>query len=164
MFLKITNFQIFYIALNILINQLFIFATSSPEKNSTHPTTYQLGKFSVNEINKFYLRNLDHLITLKGDTSPIFGNTTSINYYYIDLYIGNPPQKQSLIIDTGSHITSVPCLPYCEKCGKHLNKYYDMHKSNESRLVDCTNHTCKNTWAGSCGTNNQCQFFIVRHT
>ncbi len=54
----------------------------------------------------------------------IFGNSSILNYYYINIYLGSPPKKQSVIIDTGSHITTVPCLPYCEKCGKHLNSYY----------------------------------------
>ena len=126
------------------------------------PSFYKVSKLNANILKKSSLRNLDHLIDLKGNSTGIFGNSTTINYYFVDLYIGEPPQKQSLIIDTGSHLTAIPCLPYCESCGKHLNKYYDMRLSNRSKIINCKEDTCKNLWAGSCGTDDQCSFFIVR--
>ncbi len=123
--------------------------------------TFELNKISMKELQSPSLRNLDHLIDLKGDSSPIFGNSTTINYYYVNLYIGEPPQKQSLIVDTGSHLTAVPCLPHCQKCGTHLNKYYDMRLSNKSKTVSCEEEVCKNLWVGSCGSESQCDFRIV---
>ena len=59
------------------------------------------------------------------DTMFLQGNATSILYYFIDIYIGYPPQKQTLIVDTGSSNTGVPCKNFCENCGKHINSYYD---------------------------------------
>lgn len=154
----------------ILINFLIIlffshfFKCSDLENTKTFETKnyYQLTKINANHLNKYSLRNLDHLITLKGNSTPIFGNSSAINYYFADLYIGDPPQKQSLIIDTGSHLTAVPCLPHCERCGNHLNKYYDMRLSSKSKIVNCKEDICKNSWSGSCGTDDQCSFFIVR--
>lgn len=32
-----------------------------------------------------------------------------LGYYYINLFVGEPPQKQSVIVDTGSSITAFPC-------------------------------------------------------
>ncbi len=49
----------------------------------------------------------------------IHGNIT-LNYYYLDAYIGTPPQIQSLIIDTGSHMTIIPCEG-CSICRDHQN-------------------------------------------
>ena len=66
------------------------------------------------------LRELDPM----NQFSQIYGNSSSLNYYFVNLYIGNPPKRQAVIIDTGSHLTSVPCMPLCESCGKHLNSYY----------------------------------------
>jgi hypothetical protein len=56
----------------------------------------------------------------------------SLGYYYADLYLGTPPQKQSFIIDTGSTLFAVPCN-MCTSCGlRHLNPQFDVTKSNTS--------------------------------
>ena len=39
---------------------------------------------------------------------PIFGNST-LGYYYIEAYVGSHEDKKALIIDTGSHMTILPC-------------------------------------------------------
>ena len=39
-------------------------------------------------------------------------------YYTTRLWIGTPPQKFALIVDTGSTVTYVPCSD-CEQCGRH---------------------------------------------
>lgn len=41
-------------------------------------------------------------------TSILYG-CSDLGYDYVNIYVGNPPQKQSLIIDTGSSITAFPC-------------------------------------------------------
>jgi hypothetical protein len=58
--------------------------------------------------------------------TPIYGNSSYINYYFVNMYVGTPPKMQSLITDTGSSVTTIPCQPLCEACGKHLNSYYNM--------------------------------------
>lgn len=107
------------------------------------------------------LRELEHLSTLTGDSTPIFGNSSSLNYYYVNLYIGQPPQRQSVIIDTGSHITAVPCQPHCINCGKHINPYYDMKKSNNSGLVECNTETCHQFKNSQCDGESSCTFSVV---
>lgn len=108
-----------------------------------------LFTFNLNKINGMYkssnykTRMLDdHLGKFFGDSSIIFGNSSSLNYYYVNIYIGNPPQKQAVIIDTGSHITAVPCQPYCKSCGKHINDYYNSTNSNMSKLLQCGSNEC----------------------
>lgn len=39
----------------------------------------------------------------------VYGDT-NMGYYYINIFVGYPPQRQSVIIDTGSWITAFPCL------------------------------------------------------
>jgi hypothetical protein len=39
-------------------------------------------------------------------------------YYTTRLWIGTPPQRFALIVDTGSSVTYVPCSS-CEQCGRH---------------------------------------------
>ena len=39
--------------------------------------------------------------------------------HYVFLWVGSPPQRVSVIVDTGSHHTAFPCVG-C-KCGKHVS-------------------------------------------
>lgn len=39
---------------------------------------------------------------------PLYGNV-SLGYYYANIYVGFPAQKQSVIIDTGSGQLALPC-------------------------------------------------------
>lgn len=67
---------------------------------------------------------------------PIYGNA-SLGYYYVKLYIGTPPQEQSVIIDTGSGQLALPCNR-CTNCNpNHVDKPFDMRKSKTSKYVTC---------------------------
>jgi len=46
--------------------------------------------------------------------------------------VGSPPQRVSVIVDTGSHHTAFPCMG-CN-CGKHMNELYDPKKSKSSKV------------------------------
>ena len=37
--------------------------------------------------------------------------------HYAEIYVGSPPQKASVILDTGSHLTSFVCAS-CTTCGQ----------------------------------------------
>ena len=41
-------------------------------------------------------------------TFPIHGNVT-LGYFYVDLYVGINAQRQSVILDSGSSLTTFPC-------------------------------------------------------
>ena len=78
------------------------------------------------------------LIALFIHTSPLrsvqlFGNNT-LGYYYIEAYVGTPPQKKALILDTGSHLTIFPCSG-CYSCRNHLYEIFDTRKSSTFELV-----------------------------
>ena len=38
--------------------------------------------------------------------------------HYAYIYVGTPPQRQTVIIDTGSHYIAFPCKG-CQDCGTH---------------------------------------------
>jgi len=69
--------------------------------------------------------------------------------HYVEAYIGTPPQKASLVIDTGSATTVLPCSS-CSNCGTHANKPFDPQLSTTVRTIGCgtpdctikTGHTC----------------------
>ena len=51
--------------------------------------------------------------------SPLF---LGYGTHYAFLWVGSPPQRRSVIIDTGSHNTAFPCVG-C-KCGKHVSFFF----------------------------------------
>lgn len=54
------------------------------------------------------------------------------------LYIGSPPQRQTLIVDTGSRITAFPCQPHCPDCGIHASEQFYSNKSSTHEVVPCS--------------------------
>lgn len=102
----------------ILIIDFIICSKLATETGITFKINKAQGQFR-NRI-KSKIRNLEG----ENEFTKIYGNSSSLNYYYVNLYMGNPPKRQAVIIDTGSHLTTVPCQPLCESCGKHINSYY----------------------------------------
>ncbi|KAF5791611.1 putative nepenthesin [Helianthus annuus] len=65
-------------------------------------------------------------------------------YYTTRLWIGSPPQRFALIVDTGSTVTYVPCST-CEQCGKHQDPRFDPELSDTYKPVKCNiDCTCDN--------------------
>jgi len=70
-----------------------------------------------------------------------------IGTHYVDLWVGTPnPQRQTLIIDTGSDITAFPCDP-CRDCGhdSHTDLEYNKDLSSTFHFSQCD--AC---WLGTC--------------
>jgi hypothetical protein len=66
----------------------------------------------------------------------VYGNA-SLGYYYVNLYIGTPPQEQSVIVDTGSGQLALPCSK-CLSCGSaHIHRPFDLRQSSSSKIVTC---------------------------
>ena len=75
-------------------------------------------------------------ILLPNHTLPVFGNA-SLGYYYVTLFVGHPPQQQSVIIDTGSGQLALPCNK-CTNCNpKHIDIPFDMKKSKTAEYITC---------------------------
>lgn len=64
---------------------------------------------------------------------PLFpGYGTHFTY----VYVGTPPQRQTLIIDTGSHYTTFPCTD-CINCGSHTDKFWAPKNSTTYKKSIC---------------------------
>lgn len=61
-----------------------------------------------------------------------------VHFSYI--WVGTPPQRVSVIVDTGSHFTAFPCKG-CS-CGKHEDPFWDPDKSSTSKIEQCQNKRC----------------------
>ena len=77
-------------------------------------------------------------IPLDAEITPLYpGYGTHFSY----VYVGTPPQRQSVIIDTGSHYTAFPCTG-CSQCGQHTDAYWDMKNSSTMVIPKCNNQPC----------------------
>lgn len=93
-------------------------------------------------------------------TAALFGNSTGLEYFYVNVFLGSNRQKQSLIVDTGSNIAAVPCRNYCsvsvygkQSCGDHINQWYDIDRSTSKHFFDCQKEKkCR------CTKDNRCLF------
>ena len=69
-------------------------------------------------------------------SAPLF---EGLGTHYVFIYVGTPPQRVSVIVDTGSHHTAFPCTG-CN-CGKHMDPFFDPHKSTSATV--CQGSRCK---------------------
>merc|ERR1719157_145790 len=67
--------------------------------------------------------------------------------HYVDLWVGTPPQRQTVIVDTGSGVTAFPCSA-CSDCGKgyHASPFFVEADSVSFHKMKCEN--C--SFNGSC--------------
>jgi len=69
--------------------------------------------------------------------APLF---MGIGTHYAHVYVGEPPQRVSVIVDTGSHHTAFPCSG-CKSCGHHTDPYFDPSLSKSLKYLQC--HECQ---------------------
>lgn len=68
-------------------------------------------------------------------TAPL---SQGIGTHYATVWVGTPSQPQTLIVDTGSHLTAFPCDP-CQDCGVgyHSDKYFSPRLSSTFEWNTC---------------------------
>lgn len=62
--------------------------------------------------------------------------------YFMDVFIGTPPKKFQLIVDTGSDLTWIQCLP-CHDCFNQTGPFYNPNDSTSFRPVPCHDPRCR---------------------
>jgi len=86
------------------------------------------------------------------ETARIYGNIYAYAYYFVDLLVGTPPQRTSVILDTGSRVCAFTCT-HCRRCGSHLDAAFDFNDSNTSNWIRCGTGC-----AGQC-QKDHCSYF-----
>ena len=73
--------------------------------------------------------------------------------HYVDLWVGTPGQRQTLIVDTGSGVTAFPCSG-CTDCGRghHIDENFAESKSFTFQKVPCGKCT-----RGTCSGSSDCK-------
>lgn len=74
-----------------------------------------------------------HNETTTAVTIPLHATTGT---HHAFMYIGSPPQRQTLIVDTGSRLLAFPCHP-CHGCGRHASKFYSHDISTTAVIPKC---------------------------
>ncbi|KAG0557511.1 hypothetical protein M758_11G132800 [Ceratodon purpureus] len=75
--------------------------------------------------------------------------------YLVDISFGSPPQKSTAIVDTGSDLIWVQCLP-CQSCYLANSAKFDPSKSSSYAAVGCGSNFCTNLPFQTCTTS--CQY------
>jgi len=82
--------------------------------------------------------------------------------HYVDLWVGTPPQRQTLIVGTDSHIAGFPCSS-CDDCGGnglyHTDKSFDERDSSSFEKVGC-NECETSTFCKPSDTNYGCDMHV----
>jgi|AntRauTorckE5430_2_1112549.scaffolds.fasta_scaffold00825_3 hypothetical protein len=117
------------------------------EDHVLKPREYDSLKKDLNEN-----RRRRKLIGKKGypNSSETIAVYQDYGAYYIDIYLGTPAQRQTLLIDTGSVGTALPCSD-CLDCGEsnHTNTHFAEQLSSSFQ-----NLTCSECLNGHCNTSN----------
>jgi hypothetical protein len=123
--------------------------------------TFKINKVETNRTSYVFSHSSLEEKFMHGNSSKIYGNSSFLNYYFINIHVGQPPKTQALILDTGSHQLVFPCQPLCNKCGSHLNSYYNLTESNTSSIIECLSTECEYFHNKGCSENKQCSFSTV---
>ncbi|KAJ8568633.1 hypothetical protein K7X08_028166 [Anisodus acutangulus] len=62
--------------------------------------------------------------------------------YFMDVFVGTPPKHFSLILDTGSDLNWIQCVP-CYDCFEQNGPHYDPKDSSSFRNISCHDPKCQ---------------------
>ena len=100
------------------------------DEHSSPPDTFlrRLEQDDLNRQNENRLNSPRISMRLRGDTE--------LGYYYITLFFGTPLQRQTLIVDTGSSVTAIPCGE-CDCGPNHFDYSFDTRSSDTFQDIAC---------------------------
>jgi len=96
----------------------------------------------------------------RNTTMALHGAVKDFGYYYASVYVGTPPKRFAVIVDTGSTITYVPCSSCGSKCGpNHEDAAFDPSQSSTSNYLTCEDPSCQcGTPSCGCNKSKQCTY------
>ena len=105
---------------------------------------------SIHELRQ-YARNTNdrNLASLDAEILPVY---PGYGTHFVYIYVGSPPQRQSVIVDTGSHYTAFPCTG-CSQCGQHTDPYWNPDNSSTAAIQVCNGQHCVFTQSYSEGSS-----------
>ncbi|XP_058783812.1 aspartic proteinase CDR1-like [Vicia villosa] len=80
--------------------------------------------------------------------------------YIISYSVGTPPFKVYGILDTGSNLIWLQCIP-CNSCYNQTSPIFNPSKSSSYKNISCSSRTCKSMEDTSCSYNGDvCQYTL----
>ena len=92
-------------------------------------------------------RHYPRRLASANDPTPVSELFQGYGTHYADLWVGAPPQRQTVIVDTGSGTTAFPCSG-CQNCG--VPKYHSDGLFMEDMSETFEALTCHNCFQGDC--------------
>ena len=72
--------------------------------------------------------------------------------FIVPIELGTPPQKASIIIDTGSDLTWLQCQP-CTSCFAQTDPVFDPSKSSTYKRLSCSTARCRDLLGQTCSSS-----------
>ncbi|CAL0326396.1 unnamed protein product [Lupinus luteus] len=80
--------------------------------------------------------------------------------YIMGYYIGSIPTGTAAVLDTGSDLTWIQCVP-CTKCYNQKLPLFNPRKSSTFNFVPCTSTSCKKVTGSTCGKFGDCVYKLI---
>lgn len=89
---------------------------------------------------------------------PFYSDVDLNVYFFVSLLVGTPPQRQSVILDTGSSLLGFPCN-HCINCGRHIDPPFDPRISQTGYWVSCKHPMCVIRFCTTSLPRGKCKYF-----
>ncbi|CAN0913951.1 Protein ASPARTIC PROTEASE IN GUARD CELL 1 [Linum grandiflorum] len=139
-------------------------SSSTVKLNLNHRRPHKDGYFESATRDSARIQTLHRRITEKKNSAPIStpplpptaaaaaagqlmatlgsGVTSGSGEYFMDVFIGTPPKHFSLILDTGSDLNWIQCVP-CNDCFEQNGPIYDPKQSSSYKNITCDDPRCQ---------------------
>ena len=91
--------------------------------------------------------------------SLISGLTQGSEEYFTRLGVGTPPHYTYMVLDIGSDIMWIQCLP-CSKCYRQTDPLFNPAASSTYRKVPCATPLCKKLDISGCRNKRYCEYQV----
>lgn len=142
----------------------FLFPIASSANSNGPLVSYPLIPHHVQQAR----RGLEHEVARPADDGSLRRRTAAADAelvgalyqgygtHYVDLWCGTPPQRQTVIVDTGSGVTAFPCSE-CAKCGVpdyHIDGLFEEGDSTTFQKTVCASNDECNARGSVCKDDN----------
>ncbi|MBA0596541.1 hypothetical protein Gorai_013357, partial [Gossypium raimondii] len=128
----------------------------SPFYNASLNSSEILTKNAIHSMERF--KHFQSFINQKAVQSIVFPTENS---YLTKLSFGTPPVEYFAIVDTGSDLTWMQCVP-CTKCyNSQGSSLFDPQASSTYKAFSCDSQTCRAFGGEQCLKTNDCQYHVT---